>query len=180
MIKKLIPLITLFFITLNVQAAGILYGVTALSQNLDISYDTGTTQSEDGSGIGIYGDKYYRGTYRLSGAINYISYDNFTTLSATISADYLIPMNPMFTLFAGATAGTMGQKYDDASFSDMAMSYLVGIQFGGIVMASQNVMIEGGYRLRYTDLETEITGPPLVTATIEEFDETYLSITFLF
>jgi hypothetical protein len=41
-------------------------------------------------------------------------------------------------------------------------------------------MLELGYRLRMTNLETEITTTPVSTDTIDQLDEAYLSLVFSF
>ena len=88
-------------------------------------------------------------------------------------------MNDNFTLFAGATAGIASQSYSDASAGDMAVALLYGVQLGGIMFVNNNLMLELGYRLRTTDLETEFTTTG-TTATVEEINETYLSLILSF
>jgi len=180
------PRLLLFCLLLTLsqpgRAADIFYGLAVLSQKVDVSVTSGgttLTSSEDGSGIGVFADMYYRGTYRFNGTISYVDYTSFYITSATAAADYLIPVNATFTLFAGLTAGVTGQVYNDASFSDMAMSHLVGAQLGGIMVAGDHLMLELGYRQRATNLETDLTNASAV-AKIDKISETYLNINILF
>lgn len=180
------PKILLFFLLLimstPVSAANVYYGVAILNQEVDISLESagGTLETtDDGSGIGVFADMYYKGTYRFNGTFSYVDYTDFYITSLTASADYLIPIDATFTFFVGATAGGTGQVYDESSFSDMAMSYLVGAQLGGIMLAGDHLMIELGYRQRVTDLETELPNISAV-ATIDKMSETYISLNIIF
>lgn len=163
-------------------AADIFYGIGLINQEVDISLSSGgstLTSSEDATGIGVFADMYYRGTYRFNGTISYVDYTDFYTTSATASADYLIPVDATFTLFAGITGGTIGQVYSDSSLGDMAMSYLAGVQLGGIMVAGNHFMVELGYRQRSTDLETDLTNIGAV-ATVDKVSETYLNLNIIF
>lgn len=154
-------------------------GLVFIGQSVDVTNKNGatsTTSSESGSGIGIYADKFIDGNYRLNGTLSYVSYDNFIITSLTASADYIIPLNPSFALFGGLAAGGAGQKYSNSSFSDMSLAMVYGAQLGGIVFISDNLMLELGYRLRLTNLETEISTAPGTTETIDQLNETYLSL----
>lgn len=154
-------------------------GLVFIGQSVDVTNKNGatsTTSSESGSGIGIYADKFIDGNYRLNGTLSYVSYDNFIITSLTASADYIVPLNPSFALFGGLAAGGAGQKYSNSSFSDMSLAMVYGAQLGGIVFISDNLMLELGYRLRLTNLETEISTAPGTTETIDQLNETYLSL----
>ena len=158
-------------------------GLVFIGQSVDVTNKNGatsTTKSESGSGIGIYADKYIDGNYRLNGTLSYVSYDNFIITSLTASADYIVPLNPSFALFGGLAAGGAGQKYSNSSFSDMSLAMVYGAQLGGIVFISDNLMLELGYRLRLTNLETEISTAPGTTETIDQLNETYLSLVVSF
>lgn len=156
------------------------YGIMFISQSVDVTNSaTTTTSSESGSGIGIYADKFYQNQYRFNGTLSYVSYDNFMITSLTAAADYLYPINANVALFAGVAAGGAGQKYSGSSFSDMSMALVYGAQLGGIMFVSDNLMLELGYRLRMTSLETEIT-TPASTDSIDELNETYLSLIISF
>ena len=158
-------------------------GLVFIGQSVDVTNKNGatsTTSSESGSGIGIYADKFIDGNYRLNGTLSYVSYDNFIITSLTASADYIVPLNPSFALFGGLAAGGAGQKYSNSSFSDMSLAMVYGAQLGGIVFISDNLMLELGYRLRLTNLETEISTAPGTTETIDQLNETYLSLVVSF
>lgn len=164
------------------QADNLLIGIAVISQEVDQKIVTGGSTSnatDDGSGIGIYADYYYRNKYRFNGTVSYVDYTDFYIATATAAADYLIPVNANFTLFAGATAGGASQSYSDASASDMSLALLYGIQAGAIMFVNEHLMLELGYRIRSTDLETEFTAVN-TTITIEEMNETYLSLIITF
>ena len=159
------------------------YGIMFISQSVDVTNTSGATStasSETGSGIGIYADKFYKNKYRFNGTFSYVSYDNFAITSLTAAADYLIPVSSRFALFGGAAAGVAGQKYSDSGFGDMSMAMVYGAQLGGIMFVSDNLMLELGYRLRLTNLETEITTLPASIDTIDQLNETYLSLVLSF
>lgn len=155
------------------------YGIIFISQSVDVTNTSGassTTSSETGSGIGIYADKFYKGRYRFNGTFSYVGYDNFAITTFTGAADYLMPVSGNLALFGGVAAGIAGQKYKDSSFSDMSMAAVYGAQVGGILYLSDHFMMELGYRLRLTNLETEITTLPASIDTIDQLDEAYLSL----
>jgi hypothetical protein len=159
------------------------YGIMFISQSVDVTNDNGTTSvtnSESGSGIGIYADKFYKQQYRFNGTLSYISYDNFIITSLTAAADYLVPVSANIALFGGLAAGGTGQKYNNSGFGDMSLALVYGAQLGGIMFVNDNLMLELGYRLRMTNLETEITTTPVSTDTIDQLDEAYLSLVFSF
>ena len=163
--------------------SNIQFGLVFISQSLDVISSNGTTtttSSESGSGFGIYADKFIGDKYRLNGTLSYVSYDNFAIISATTAADYIVPMNANLALFGGLAAGVAGQKYTDSSVSDMSLAMVYGAQLGGILFVSDNLMLELGYRLRLTNLETEITTAPGNTDTIEQLNEGYISFVVSF
>ena len=158
-------------------------GLAFISQSLDVINSNGTTtttNSESSSGFGIYADKYIGDKYRLNGTLSYVSYDNFAIISATTAADYIVPINANFALFGGLAVGVAGQKYTESSASDMSLALVYGAQLGGILFVSDNLMLELGYRLRLTNLETEITTAPGNTDTIEQLNEGYISFVVSF
>ncbi len=182
MYKKVIFSTLLLLVSFSASSSNLFYGIAAISQEVDVEITSGTgtiTSTEDGTGIGIFADYYYRGTYRFNGTFSYVDYSNFYTTSLTASADYLIPIDASFTFYLGVTGGAIGQVYDDASFSDMATSYLVGAQLGTIMFVSDQVMIELGYRVRSTDLETDLTAISAVS-TVDELNEIYLGFHLIF
>ena len=163
--------------------SNIQFGLVFISQSLDVISSNGTTtttSSESGSGFGIYADKFIGDKYRLNGTLSYVSYDNFAIISATTAADYIVPMNANLALFGGLAAGVAGQKYTESSASDMSLALVYGAQLGGILFVSDNLMLELGYRLRLTNLETEITTAPGNTDTIEQLNEGYISFVVSF
>ena len=174
--------ITCFFILLLIantsQADRIFWGISAISQEVTETINNGTTTTtttDDATGFGIYADIFYQNKYRLNGTISYVDYTSFSLASATASADYLIPVNPQATFFLGASAGGISQTYSSAGLTDSAFSGIYGLQAGAIMLITNNIMIEAGYRLRYTDLETEFSGTS-ITSTIDELNETYISL----
>ena len=180
--RKVIFTTLLFLVSYNASSSNLFYGIPFISQEADVELTSGTgtiTSTEDGTGIGIFADYYHRGTYRFNGTFSYVDYSNFYTTTLSASADYLIPVDKSLTFYVGVTGGAIGQVYDDASFSDMAASYLVGAQLGTIMFAGDQLMIELGYRLRSTDLETDLTAIPAV-ATVDELNEIYLGIHIIF
>ncbi len=163
-------------------ADNLLIGVAVISQEVDQKIASGgstVNATDDGSGFGIYADYYYQNKYRFNGTISYVDYTSFYITTATVAADYLIPVNANFTLFGGATAGGAGQSYSDASASDMSLALLYGVQVGGIMFVNEHLMLELGYRIRSTDLETEFTTSN-TTVTVDEMNETYLSLIITF
>ena len=104
------------------RAADIFYGIAIINQEVDVSITDAantTTVSDDGTGIGVFADTYYKGIYRFNGTVSYVDYTDFYITSVTASADYLIPINATFTFFAGVSAGVTGQVYSDSSISDI-------------------------------------------------------------
>ena len=174
-------LFLLLLLTGNCHAEKLFWGISAISQQVDLTINNGTTSStntDDGTGFGIYADMYHKNKYRFNGAVSYIDYTNFAITSVTASADYLVPVNTQATFFIGATAGSAGQVYSGAGVSDSAFAGLYGIQTGAIMLLGNNIILEAGYRLRFTSLETEFTGTT-TTITVDELNETYLSLTIL-
>lgn len=156
-------------------------GVAFISQNVDTEISgTGVTTSESGSGLGIYLDKYYKRKYRFNGTLSYITYDDFDITQLMVSADYLMPVNSSISFFGGGSIGGAIQTYSDASLSDSAIGLVYGVQLGAIGYISKNLMLEAGYRLRPTNIETDIVTSPGTTATVDDLSETYISILLMF
>lgn len=182
MYRRIMLFCLLLTLSQQATAADIFYGIGLLNQEVDISISNGSstlTTSEDASGIAVFADMYYQGRYRFNGTVSYVDYTDFYISSATASADYLIPVDASFTLFAGVTGGITSHAYSDSSVADMAMSYLAGAQLGGIMVAGDHFMLELGYRQRVTDLETDLTNIGAV-ATIDKISETYISLNVIF
>jgi len=185
---KHLLLASLLCIPFNSQAEGLFdnlfYGVAVLNQSVDIQVDTGTSSdssSESGSGIAIFADKYYQGTYRFDGTVSFTSYDSFDIYMATASADYLFPYNAQLTFFAGGTAGGAMQKYSDSGLADSAAGLVYGVQGGGIMLVTDRIMLELGYQMRFTDLETEFTSSSVTAkAKLDKINQFYLSLYLFF
>lgn len=158
-------------------------GLVLISQSLDVTSTNGggsTVSSKTGSGLGIYLDKFYGGQYRVNGTLSYVSYDNFVISSLTFAGDYLLPLNANLAIFGGIAIGGVGQKYTNSTVGDMSLAPVYGAQLGGIIFISDNLMMEVGYRLRLTKLETNITSAPGTVENIDQMNETYLSLILSF
>ncbi len=158
-------------------------GVALVNQIVDIEVggSEGTSKySESGTGLGVYLDYYYRPRYRINGTLSYIPYDDFDIVETVASADYLLPVNETISLFAGLSGGIAMQKFNDAGLSDAALGIVYGAQLGGIVYINEQWMFEAGYRLRLTDLETDIAIPAGTTTTVSDLNESYLGVVMKF
>ena len=183
--KKISTVLFLFFISINVNAENFMdntiLGIAFINQTVDIEA-TGTTVtgSDSGSGIGVYLDKYYNKIYRFNGTLSYVSYDDFDISQLMVSADYLFPVSPEISFFGGVAIGGALQKYTDASVSDAALGLVYGVQTGAIAYINDNIMLELGYRLRPTSIETDVTSIPGTVVTINDLSETYISLLLMF
>ncbi|RDH81165.1 MAG: hypothetical protein DIZ80_13695 [endosymbiont of Galathealinum brachiosum] len=158
-----------------------IFGIAFINQNVDIEV-TGTNAgsfSDSGSGLGLYLDKYYKKKYRFNSTLSYVTYDTFDITELIFSADYLVPVSPQISFFGGAALGGALQTFSDSSASDGALGAVYGVQLGGIVFINNNLMLEAGYRLRPTSIETEITGSTDIV-TIDDLSETYISLLLMF
>jgi len=177
----------MLFISTNVNAESFfdntIIGVTFINQSVDIEV-TGPGSiglgSDTGSGFGLYLDKYYKQKYRFNSTLSFISYDAFDITQLMVSADYLFPMNPQVSLFSGASLGAAAQKYTESSVTDSAVGAVYGVQAGAIVFINDNLMLEAGYRLRPTSIETDIASSPGTVSTIDDLSETYISLLLMF
>jgi len=183
--KKISLVLFLLFISNNVNAESFMdntiLGIAFINQTVDIEA-TGTTLtgSDSGTGFGIYLDKYYKKTYRFNGTVSYVTYDDFDISQFMVSADYLFPMSAEISFFGGAAIGGALQKYGDASISDAALGLVYGVQTGAIAFINDNIMLELGYRLRPTSIETEVASLPGSVLTINDLSETYISLLLMF
>jgi len=183
--KKISVVLFLIFTSINVNAESFMdntiLGIAFINQTVDIEA-TGTTLtgSDSGSGLGIYLDKYYKKTYRFNGTFSYVTYDDFDISQLMVSADYLLPISPEISFFGGVAAGGALQKYSDASLSDAALGLVYGVQTGAIAYINKNIMLELGYRLRPTSIETEVVISPGTVVTINDLSETYISLLLMF
>ena len=185
--KKIITILFMLFISTNVNAESFfdntIIGVSFISQSVDIEV-TGPGSiglgSDTGSGFGIYLDKYYKQKYRFNSTLSFISYDAFDITQLMVSADYLFPLNPQVSLFSGASLGAAAQKYTDSSVTDSAVGAVYGVQAGAIVFINDNLMLEAGYRLRPTSIETNIASSLGTVSTIDDLSEVYISLLLMF
>ncbi len=175
------------FVSANVSAENLfdnsIVGIAFINQDVDIKVSgagSSVTGSDSGSGLGLYLDKYYKKKYRLNGTLSYISYDDFDIIQFMTSADYLIPFNPQLSFFSGVAIGGALQKYSDASIGDAALGVVYGVQAGGIVFINDSLMLELGYRMRPTNIETDISTLPGTVTTIDDLSETYISLLLMF
>jgi len=136
--------------------------------------------SENGSGLGLYIDKYYNRIYRVNATLSYVSYDNFDIGEIIFSADYLLPVNESLSFFGGAALGAATQKYTNAGVSDSALSAVYGLQAGAILYVNKYIMIEAGYRFRPTNIETELAATQSDISTVTDLSESYLSLLLMF
>jgi len=182
----------MFFILLcstRVSAEGVfdnsIFGIAFISQSAEIEMTTSgslvSTESETGSGFGLYLDKYYQKKYRFNGTLSYVTYDTFDVAQFMVSADYLVPLNGRISFFGGLAIGGALQAYSDVSFSDGAGGSVYGAQLGGIMFLSDSLMLELGYRFRpTTGIETEIQNSPGTISSVTDLSEAYLSILLMF
>lgn len=178
----------LLLLPFNSQAAGLFdnlfYGVALLNQSVDVEVSSGgnsATSSESGSGLALFADKYYQGKYRFDGTVSFTSYDSFDIYMATAAADYLFPYNDQVTFFGGVTAGGAMQQYSASGLTDSAAGLLYGVQGGGIMLVNSHIMLELGYQMRFTNLETEFnSGGTTATTKISQINQLYLSLYLFF
>jgi hypothetical protein len=188
-IKRYLSILGLLLLSNTTHADQLYYGLALINQQLTqdiqtVSPASISTVKETGTGLGLYADYFYKGDYRFNGTFSYISYNTFSFISLTASADYLFPIDSNFTLFTGVTAGVAGMKFNDASAGDMSLGTLYGIQAGAIAFLSNGIMIELGYRIRPASVETDILDPAtkvlIATSTVDELNETYLNLVITF
>ena len=144
------------------------YGVTLLSQDLafEVASDTAVASaSESNSGIAIFAEKFYNHKYRFSGSLGLVSHTGSKILNATLSADYLYPIDGRTALYGGLAIGGAGQQYNGSSLSDMSMGLVFGGQLGALFFINNNISLDLAYRIRSTSLEAEVAGSPLLITT---------------
>lgn len=188
MLKRFLTLSLLLAATTNIQAETIYYGIALINQDITqevktISPASTATVTTDASGFGIYADLFTDDKMRYNATLSHVGHTNFSITSLTASADYLIPINSQFTFFAGGTLGGAAMVFDDASFSDAGLGAIYGVQAGAIAFLPANIMLEFGYRIRPTSIETDIlntSGAVIQTNTVDELSETYLSLIITF
>lgn len=181
-------LLTALLVTpFTVSAEGLLdelsFGVSVVRQESSLSLQTaGNTISytEDATGIELYADHYHLGKYRYKGSLAHIAYDGFDITELVVAADYLIPMDTQFSLFAGGAAGVAMQQFSDTGLSDSSSGLLYGVQLGGIYYLNKHFMTEFGYRLRQTSLKTEVADASNSRIELDQLDEIYISLLLMF
>jgi len=186
--KKNILLFFVLLLSSNVNAKGVfdssIFGIAFISQSADIeliSSGSVITNSETGSGFGLYLDKYVKRKYRFNGTLSYVTYDAFDIAQLMLSADYLMPINGRVSLFGGLALGGALQAYSDASFSDGAIGAVYGAQLGGIMYVNDGIMLELGYRLRpASGIETEVLSITDTITSVTDLSEVYFSILLMF
>jgi hypothetical protein len=192
MLNRLLLASVLLLISSNALAGNTLYGITFISQSItqEITPASGSSSllETSGTGFGLYIDTFYDDTYRVNTTLSHVTHTDlnttdFTFTSLKASADYLIPVNASFTFFMGATIGGAAMVFDEASISEASLGTLFGGQVGGIVLLPANIMLEFGYRILPTKIETDIvntSGAVTSTSSIDELSEGYLSLVILF
>lgn len=159
------------------------YGVSVLRQESSLTLTTAGNRigyTDDATGIELYAEHYHQGKYRYKGSLAHIAYDDFDILELLIAADYLMPVSPQFSLFAGGATGVALQQFPDAGLSDASSGLLYGVQLGGIYYLNKHFMTELGYRLRLTRLETEVNDASNSRIELDQLDEIYISLLLMF
>ena len=185
--KNIISLLIFMMLSSSVHSESFfnntIIGVAFINQSADFTIngpDSVVSGSDSGSGFGLYLDKYYKRTYRLNGTLSYISYSAFDISELIFSADYLYPINSHISFFGGLAAGGAIQKYTASNITDSASGLVYGAQLGAIAYINDNLMLEAGYRLRPTSIETELDSLPGAISTVDDLSETYFSILLMF
>lgn len=159
------------------------FGVSVLHQESSLNLKTtgnNISYTDDASGIELYAEHYYQGKYRYKGSLAHISYDGFDITELVVAADYLIPLNAQFSLFAGGATGVVLQQFSDTDLSDSSSGLLYGVQMGGIYYLNKHFMTELGYRLRLTQLKTEVSDVNNSRIELDQLDEIYISLLWMF
>lgn len=159
------------------------FGVSVVRQESSLSLKTAGNNiryTEDATGIEFYAEHYHLGKYRYKGSLAHIAYDGFDITELVIAADYLIPMDPQFSLFVGGAAGVGVQQFSDTGLSDSSSGLLYGVQLGGIYYLNKYFMAELGYRLRQASLKTEVADASNSRIELDQLDEIYISLLLMF
>lgn len=178
--KYLIRAAILFIFSLPVYAGSfwdnLRYGIAVINQNQSLELNSGgsiSTSSQSSTGFAVFAEKFRHQKYRFSGSLGLTSHPDNKIYNATVSADYLYPIDGRTALFGGVAAGGAGQQFDGASFSDISLGLLYGAQLGAAFYINRHLTIDLGYRLRITSLETKIASSSDVITTTG-LDEIYL------
>ena len=159
-----------------------LFGISLIHQSAGSNLSNGSSASNNGTGIGMYFDRYDQQTYRYNNSFNYIQYsgaENFNIIELTMGADFLIPVMMDSSLFAGMTVGAVMQKFSNENITNAAIEPLYGVQFGGIKYLNENFLLELGYRIRATNLTTndDVTN---ISSNLHELNEFYFNLLFMY
>jgi len=159
------------------------FGVSVVRQESSLSLTTAGNNigyTEDATGVEFYAEQYHLGRYRYKGSLIHMAYDGFDITELVVAADYLIPMDTQFSLFAGGAAGVAMQQFSDTGLSDSSSGLLYGVQLGGIYYLNKHFMTEFGYRLRQTSLKTEVADASNSRIELDQLDEIYISMLLMF
>lgn len=159
------------------------FGVSVVRQEASLTLTTAGNRigyTDDATGIELYTEYYHQGKYRYKGSLVHSAYDDFDIIELLIAADYLMPVSPQFSLFAGGAAGTALQQFPDTGLSDSSSGLLYGTQLGGIYYLNKHFMAELGYRLRLTSLKTEVADASNSRIELDQLDEIYISLLLMF
>lgn len=182
-------LLTIFLLTPStvLSADGLLdelsFGVSVLRQESSLTLTTAgnhISYTDDASGFELYAEHYHQGKYRYKGSLVHIAYDEFDITELVAAADYLMPLSPQLSLFAGAAAGVAVQQFSGAGLSDSSSGLIYGAQLGGIYYLNKYFMAELGYRLRLTSLKTEVDDASNSRIELDQLDEMYISLLLMF
>src|SRR6056297_3861574 len=80
------------------------FGVSAVRQESSLTLKTAGNNiryTDDANGIELYAEHYHLGKYRYKGSLAHIAYDGFDITELVAAADYLMPLSPQLSLFAG-------------------------------------------------------------------------------
>jgi hypothetical protein len=159
------------------------FGVSAVRQESSLTLKTAGNNiryTDDATGIELYAEHYHLGKYRYKGSLAHIAYDGFDITELVAAADYLMPLSPQLSLFAGGATGAALQKFPRAGMSESSSGLVYGAQLGGIYYLNKDFMAELGYRLRLTSLKTEVNDVNNSFIEFDQLDEIYISLLLLF
>ena len=181
--KNSLKLLLLLSFSSPVQAGyfedNYLFGASYIQQYANLKAERGSA-SETGNGFGVYLDIYVKHRYRINSTLGYIHYNAFDITEMTFSVDYLFPIKTSVSAFAGIALGGAHQKYRDTSLSDAASGKIVGVQIGAIKYIDNSHLLEVGFRQRNADIRTIVDSIPVSEITLENLNEAYISVLFMF
>jgi opacity protein-like surface antigen len=187
--KPYLPVLSILLFFNTAHADQLFYGIALINQQLTqeikvVSPTSTTTIKDNGSGLGLYVDYYYKSIYRFNATLSHVDYNTASLTALTASVDYLLPVHSNFTLFTGITAGTAAIRFSDGNASDMSFGTVYGVQAGAITFLSNGIMFELGYRFRPANIETDIVDPTtnnvIANSIIDQLNETYINLIISF